>query len=217
MKNLWFLLLLLLFLPLAAQEYNQTDKNGLKQGWWHYYLNSAGKACPADSAGYIKEVFYRDGVLADSARFYNTSTNKVIFRGHLLGLDPDIFDGPATFYTNTGSLMSAGLYKNNDMVGVWNYYYPSGAVFCRGESENNERMGMWEFFFESGILRMSLEYKNGKKHGNMIIWKEDGSYDQMGHFFNDKPVGTWKTWQDDGSARDDKFGPIPEEKDGSEQ
>lgn len=127
------LILLLLFptcVSLAQSDtLNQTDSNGMKQGYWTVYLDlDWNKVSSAEDAYYMRYTYYiNDGNLYPMSAWKNGYISK---NGEFVFPEkgaPTLLDGTFTWYDKKGRLLSKHVLKNG-IYQSYEYYYKSGKL-----------------------------------------------------------------------------------------
>lgn len=183
--------------------YNQTDKNGLKQGFWK-------KEFPNGKLMY-KGCFKNGKPIGEMRRYYETGELKAIM---------SYKDGSDRVYTkifyDTGELASEGYYVNEKKDSTWSYYsYYTNTLtasenYTRGIKngiekhyyenlqvseeilwKNDMKDGSWNQFFEDGKPKLKTTYTQNKLQGVYIVYYPDGSLYIVGGYLDNKRQGKW--------------------------
>jgi antitoxin component YwqK of YwqJK toxin-antitoxin module len=207
--------LIILFLPLTfiacAQGvsnqsdtlFNQTDKQGHKQGFWKVkYENGKLK---------YSAFFKDDKPLGLMKRYFEDGTIKAVMFFDISGITR------TKIYYQDGPLAAEGNYLNSAKDSIWNYYsyytknisnsesYINGkkngksvCFFADGQlSEESEwiqgnRSGIWKQYFDNNTLKMSASFVDGKRNGEFILNYPNKLTEWKGYYKNDKRDGLWE-------------------------
>jgi antitoxin component YwqK of YwqJK toxin-antitoxin module len=212
-----FILLVLILLQayyLDAQTdtiFNQTDVNGLKQGYWK-------KSYPNDNLMY-KGYFKDSKPVGKMYRYFESGALKA-----LLNYDNKSEYAHAWLHYEDGQLAAEGVYFNSLKDSVWSYYsyYDHGLTtretYNKGKRNgvmlnyfnngnlsekltwvNDRKNGPWEQYFDNAILKFRGSYKDGKLEGEFIVNYNDGKALLRGEYLNDRRNGTWIFYKEDGA------------------
>jgi antitoxin component YwqK of YwqJK toxin-antitoxin module len=192
--------------------FNQTDKQGLKQGYWKGYfenkkLRYTGYFKDNKPAGTFKR-YYPDGGIR-AVMIYNPTGTRAF----------------TTLYYQNGTKAAEGVYAGTQKDSVWNYYsyyekklngkekfvngkkegisviyYSSGKKSQELEYKNDIKHGVWRQFYENGSLKILTAYNNGKRTGNFVVNYPDGKPEWKGKYVNDVKEGKWINYNPDGSV-----------------
>src|SRR6185312_15592108 len=147
-------LFVVLFSFAYAQNKNQTDAKGLKQGYWEKLDTKTGKI---SYKGTFKDnkpqgVFYYYYPSMDSIR------SKSEFRQ----------DGKiayVTMYHVTGKIEAKGKYINEEKDSVWTFYDDKGKLLSNETYLNGKKNGPSKIYFENGAVSEERNYKNNLLEG----------------------------------------------------
>lgn len=102
---------------------------------------------PLDSVFKVTE-YYLDGT--------------VKMTGTLSSMEPEVYDGIITWYSEKGVLMSKGFLKNNKREDHLISYYPDGAIQSDALYKANKLDGEHTFYFPNRQLKRTDIYKDGE-------------------------------------------------------
>jgi len=199
--------------PPQDTVFNQTDKDGLKQGYWK-------KTYPNGNPVYIG--YFVDGKpQGELKRFYEEGEVKAVLK---------FGDIPATaeaklFYPN-GELAAEGMYKQQQRHGQWKFYsyydqslkaienyeggikqgmsvsyYPTGQTAQELKWNNGIKDGAWKQYFDNGIIKLQAIFKNGKLHGDYRVYHSNGKTYVEGQYNNGLMDGPWKYYDEKGELK----------------
>jgi antitoxin component YwqK of YwqJK toxin-antitoxin module len=218
MKIFWGLLLFISTVaygqtPVKSGDtiFNQTDKQGLKQGYWKgFYENKKIKY-----TGYFKD----NKPVGTFKRYYDEGILKAIMEYDKTGTRTF-----TTLYYQNGTKAAEGIYKGTSKDSVWNYYsyyektlsnrenykngkkegrstsyYASGSVSQEIDYRNDVKDGIWKQYFENANLKLSATYVAGKRTGDFILNYPNNIAEWKGKYIDDKKEGNWTHYNPDGS------------------
>jgi len=222
MKILWLLLIVFLanVVNLNAQQVNQLNEDGEKEGIWIKSFDN----------GNIKYEgqFRNDKPYGKFTYYFKKGSVKAVS----VFSDDGIFAHIITYYDG-GNLMAEGKYVNQKKDGLWKYYlneesnpvvstetYNNGVL--DGENityypdtgepaeilllENGKKNGKLLKYFPDGKLMTESYYKDGLMDGNFIHYHPDGKIQIQGQYSNGIQVGEWKFFDENGKPVDkDEF------------
>jgi antitoxin component YwqK of YwqJK toxin-antitoxin module len=203
-----YLALVLLFTStLLAQEFNQVDTNGKKQGLW--------KGVYEQSKRPRYEGTFNHGVEVGTFKFFDdTAAGTVIATREFNSKDNSCY---TIFYNQKGNKVSEGKLVNKLYVGEWKYYhedskvimtsenyvkgilsgfrkvfYPSGKIAEEANYKNGKKEGFYKKYAENGIALEESNYKNGEYDGIAIFRSPDNVVVAKGNFVKGKKEGIWE-------------------------
>lgn len=213
-KNLFFLILFLLSgnAFLHAQDMNQTDSKGRRQGpWTDFYANGQKRY----------EGQFKNDFCVGEFKYYDE-------QGNLKATNT--FDKSGTRALNKsysdGKLVATGYYVNQKKEGEWRYYSKeNGKLLLVEENKEgkvngkstlyntqNERVaeeawyvdgkrnGSAKQYYDSGILMMECQYSNDLLEGPSKTYYPSGALKEEGAFSRGNKTGVWKTYNEDGDV-----------------
>ena len=209
-----FLFIISLIVAVAtgmAQDFNQTDSKGRRQGAWRD--------------------FYPNGQLRYEGQFKNDKC-KGVFRyydeqGNLKATNEFDKSGEKALnktYAPNGRLMATGCYLNQKKEGEWKYYDPSsgqlrlvennkagkvhgwsrlynpqnGALAEETQYVEGQPEGQCRKFSDTGILLQECQYRNGLLNGPTKSYYPSSVLKEEGQYADGQKVGVWKTYNEDG-------------------
>lgn len=197
----------------ADTVFNQTDKNGLKQGHWKKFFPN-GKIM-------YQGTFKNDKPIGKMVRFYESGNKQatMFFR-------EDGITSMTKLYYEDGELSAEGLYRKMQKDSVWNYYsyytgtlvskeyyakgkkdgiqksyYPNGVLSEEIEFKNDIKEGLWKQYFEDGKIKMTTTHKWNKVNGKYTFYYPTGVIMMIGLFDDNKKHGTWAFYNEDGKEK----------------
>jgi Uncharacterized protein conserved in bacteria len=219
MRGIYILLFLFLSVNLRAQDssgskdtiFNQTDKQGLKQGYWKVkYPNGAVKysAFYKDNnpVGLMKRYFDDNSLMAE-LQFSPGSTRikaKLYFQAGPLAAEgvysqKDVKDSVWNYYSYyTKTLKSRENYVNGKKQGKSFSYFTDGKIAEERDWKNGLSNGLWQQYYPNGVTKFSSFYTDGKRNGAFVLNYPDGQVEWKGIYKDDKRDGKWIHYDVDG-------------------
>lgn len=211
-RNILLLALLIsVVVPVAGQELNQIDANGLRQGkWTASYPNGVKRY----------EGQFKDGRCQGVFTYYDE-------KGRLKAINE--FDDTGTkalnkTYASNGRLIASGYFLNQKKEGEWRYYaegtgklilteeYDKGKLngWSRMFNPDNERIAEETYFvegekegecrqyFDNGLLMAQYAYHENELNGPAKTYYPNSMIKEEGDYLNGSKNGVWKTYNEDG-------------------
>ena len=210
---------------LFAQEINQKDANGLRQGVWK-------KKYPRSSQLRYEGQF-KDNKEIGTFKFYceNCGTQPFCvkeFTGDGMSL--------VSYFTKEGALVSKGKMKEKKRVGEWLTYHEnsdtvmtreffsdgkltdtktvytaSGEVVETTSYVDGKKEGLSNYYAPRGILLKKVTYKNDLLHGPAVYYSAKGRITMEGNYKEGVNHGIWKYYKEGRFLFEEVF-PRPEDK-----
>ena len=192
MKNL--IVVCLFFLPgLILGQVNQKDSKGRKQGVWN-------KAYPKSKVLEYQGQFKDDKPVGTFTYFYSNSKKKAVIV-HEEGTGRSV----ATFYHETGGVMSKGIYRNLKKDSIWLNYTPSGRLSSSETYKNDLLDGKLIMYYlpedisdKSLTIALTCMYSKGMREGESIEYFLNGAIKVKGSYRNNKQNGIWESYHANG-------------------
>ena len=193
--------------------FNQTDKQGLKQGHWKVkYPNGVVKytAYYKDNkpVGIMKRYFDDNSLMAE-LQFSPTVSKikaKLYFQAGPLAAEgnysqKDIKDSTWNYYSYyTKTIRSRESYANGKKHGTSYGYFEDGKLAEEREWKNGISHGIWRQYFSNSVAKFVCYYIDGKRNGNFLINYPDNKPEWVGTYTNDKREGTWTHFDPSGNV-----------------
>ena len=191
--------------------FNQTDKQGLKQGFWKgYYPNKKVKY-----TGYFKDNkpvgtikrYYDDGIIkanmvynskgkAFTTLFYQNGTKAA--EGNYIGTLKDSIWNYYSYYDKTISNRENYVFGKKEGISV--NYFPSGNKSQELGYKNDLKHGIWRQYYDSGTIKLSTIYSDGKRNGQFLLNYPNNQPEWKGVYLNDEKDGKWIHYGQDGKV-----------------
>lgn len=192
--------------------FNQTDQNGLKQGFWK-------KKYPdgiIQYTGYFKnnkplgefKRYNRKGELI-ATMTYNENTDKVYTKLYypnlLLQAEGNYLnklkDSVWSFYSENGILVSKVNFLNDKRHGDEVRYFDNGAVFEKLRWANGIQDGISLRYYENGNVMIRAPYVNGILDGSYSSYSNNGKPIISGTYKNNWRNGKWLIYDEHGEVK----------------
>lgn len=190
-------------------EINQTDENGLKQGYWEKsYPNGtiqySGTFKNNRPVGQFKR-YNQEGDLVAEMNYQETSERvytKFYYPGKILRAEGyflnKLKDSVWVYYTEDGSKINEVPYVNDKKHGTEKKFYTSGALSEISVWNNGINDGLTKRFYESGAVMMRIFYNNGKLDGEYNVYDAEENILIQGQYKNNKREGKWLYYKENG-------------------
>lgn len=203
-----YLLAVLVFLPtLVFAQTNQTDANGLRQGFWQkkqangrllyegYFKDDkpVGEWKRYHPGGQVKAFIEYKGDTAYTQLF--TVWRKKVAEGSYVNQQKE---GVWKIYKNN-QLVADEEYKHGLKNGKSHRYYNTGEVMEEKEWVNDQEDGNYQIFFKSGEPYMQCKMKQGMRHGLFLVSYENGRQEMVAEYRNNLRHGEWKYFNKEGN------------------
>lgn len=194
-----------------AQELNQTDANGLKQGQWKKLYNN----------GKVRyEGQFKDDRPYGLFKYYYD-------HGQLQATNNHLGNGEVAthVYHKNGKIKAKGIYKHQMKDSLWQYFNENELLVLEesyildtlhgaqrtyyenrqlGEETNfvhGVKHGPWKKFFDNGKPWVDATYEDGNLHGKFVMYNEDGKRKYQGNYHKGIRVGVWLIFNENGSVK----------------
>lgn len=191
-KIISFTLLFLVSMTLSAQNINNKDEQGRKQGYWENITPLGRKIYSGNfKDGYPEgemKRYHKNGTIKASLIFSNKGTK-----------------AKAQIFNIYGQLSASGNYINKKKDSLWQYYDKNKQVRIQEFLKNGGKHGLCSYHYPGGKLYESIEFENDLKHG---LWKR---FDSKGnkliraHYEKGNLEGYFTTYHTNGVTKVDGF------------
>lgn len=205
MRNL---LVLFIFLPtLAFSQTNQTDVNGLRQGFWQkkqangrllyegYFKDDkpVGEWKRYHPGGQVKALIEYKGDTAYTQLF--TVWRKKVAEGNYVNQQKE---GVWKLYKNN-LLVADEMYRHGLKHGTSHRYYDTGEVMEEKQWVNDKEEGNYQIFYKNGDPYMQCKMKMGMRNGLFLVSYENGRQELEAEYRNNLRHGAWKYFDKEGN------------------
>jgi len=221
--NIFRILIIVLLanvLTMNAQQVNQVNAKGEKEGVWIKYFDNGkikyegqfhmdrptGTFTYYFKKGDVKatSVFSDDGVISRTTTYYEGG--KLMAEGKYVNQQKD---SVWNYYLNEESnpLVSSETYRNGVLNGESITYYPDSGkpaeILILVDGKKNGKLLK---YFPDGQLMTESYYKDGMPDGNFTHYHPDGKVQIQGRYYNGRQAGEWKYFDENGKPVDkDEF------------
>ena len=218
----YFLAIVALWLVFSvqAQDYNQTDSKGRRQGVWMDFYPNGQKRYEGE---------FKNDKCQGEFRYYDE-------QGNLKATNSFDKSGEKALnktYAPTGRIIATGYYVNQKKEGEWRYFDKETGQLLLVEDNTNGKVNGWSRlynprngvlaeetqyvdgqpegvcrkFSDTGILQMECQYHNGLLDGPTKTYYPNTALKEEGQYVQGVKVGQWKTYNEDGDLISvDSFG-----------
>jgi len=188
-------------LSIRTQKVNQTDANGLKQGFWTkkykngvvaYEVTFKDNKPVGDYKRYHENgklnaflVYDEEGKWAD-AKMYDDN-GKLIAEGKYNG---KLKEG-LWVYSNKGKKVAEETYKNGKKEGVSKSFFENGSISEEKHWNNDVENGVWRQYYPNGKKRLETRIDNGMRNSVYYLYYQNGMLEIRGKYKNDRMEGKW--------------------------
>lgn len=206
------LVILFLVIPLfALSQINQTDGNGLRQGFWQ-------KQQPNGRLMY--EGNFKDGKpVGEWKRFHAGGQVKAIIK-----YQTDSDSAFTQLFDEWGKKVAEGMYLNEKKSGSWIYfsenrkvadekfqdgdkhgkshkYYETGEVWDETDWFQGKQEGNYRVFFKHGEPFFQCKMSNNQRNGLCMTYFQNGRVELEANYKNGLRHGEWKYFDEQGNYR----------------
>ncbi|MBL4651961.1 MAG: hypothetical protein JKY53_03715, partial [Flavobacteriales bacterium] len=148
---------------------NQTDANGLKQGYWVKNHDEGSKKA---------EGFFKDGIQIGEFKHYYPSGKIQTVVKHRVNSDTS----DAVYYHTNGKTMGEGIYVSEKKEGLWMFYDDTEQLSSADVYKAGEKNGESKTFYLNKKLAKKVTYEKGTETGEYIEYFESGKIKEQGTF-----------------------------------
>ncbi len=180
MKNIVFILIILLFAAELSAQKSQTKKFGKQEEIKVEY-----QALDSDSIYRGKFKLFFDNILLRDGSYNNGEK-----------------DGHWKFYNYEGVLIFEGNYKNGLRSGRWTFY-KENKVNYEIYFKNETRDSTWIKRYDDGNVEFIVKYVNGKKHGESKLYYRNHNIKQECKYNHGQLSGSFFKYYDNGKVMEE--------------
>lgn len=162
MRKICTLLFSIIFVAASAQDINQLDRKGLKQGKWVEFHEN----------GQIRmQGSFENGVPVGEFLYYSEA-------GLLKAKNIFSENGEKTFcemYGDKGNVIAKGMYINKLKDGEWIYINDNGVTILSETYKDGVLDGLYTLYYEDGVVRFTGSYENGAMVGQWQTFDPEGN------------------------------------------
>lgn len=203
-----------------AQEYNQTDSKGRRQGLWADFYANGQKRYEGE---------FKNDKCKGTFRYYDE-------QGNLKATNEFDKSGEKALnkiYAPNGRMIATGYYVNQKKEGEWRYFDKETGQLLLVEDNTNGKVNGWSRlynpstgklaeetqyvdgqpegqcrkFSDTGVLLMECQYRNGVLDGPVKSYYPSTALKEEGQYAKGEKTGLWKTYNEDGDLiAEDTFG-----------
>lgn len=184
----------LLFFGLFAQEVNQVDSKGRKQGKWE-------KLYPNSIVFQYKGEFKDDKPVGKFTYYYESSKVKAIINHNKF----EAGRSEAFFYHENGNVMSYGIFHDMKKDSTWVNLTPSGRLSTVENYKEDKLHGETKVYFipedpddKSQLISAVMNYEDGLLNGPYKEYFLNQKVKTKGKYVNHKQDGPWEEFHING-------------------
>jgi len=167
---------------------NQTDANGIKQGFWIKNYDDGSKQA---------EGFFKDGKQIGEFNHYYPMGQVQTKIKHRENSDTS----DAVYFHKNGKLMGEGYYISEKKDGLWLFYDDMTQLSSAEVYKADVKHGESKTFYLNKKLAKQVNYENGIETGDYIEYFEDGKIKEQGTFLEGEKHGKIKQFYPSGSIK----------------
>ena len=185
-------LFLLVTMTLSAQNINQKDEQGRKQGYWENITPLGRKIYTGN---------FKDGYPeGEMKRYHKNGTLKAILIFSNKGQHTQ-----AQIFNDYGQLAASGNYIDKKKDSLWQYYDKNKRVRIQENYKNGFKQGLSSYYYPNGKLYESIGYENDVKHGHWKRFDNKGNKMIKAHYEKGKLEGYFTSYHANGVPKIDGF------------
>lgn len=194
-----------------AQEYNQTDSKGRRQGVWMDFFANGQKRYEGE---------FKNDKCKGTFRYYDE-------QGNLKATNEFDKSGERALnktYAPNGRLVATGYYVNQKKDGEWRYFDKESGQLHLVEDNKDGKVHGWSRLYnpqngrlaeetqyvngvpegqcrkysDTGVLLIECQYRNGLLDGPVKSYYPSTAPKEEGQYAKGAKVGRWKTYNEDG-------------------
>jgi antitoxin component YwqK of YwqJK toxin-antitoxin module len=205
---------------LFAQEENQVDKNGKKQGLWKGFYEESKRQRYEGTFENDKEVgvftyfddtkaksviatrtFSQNGTVAE-AIFYDQNKN-IVSRGKTVNR---LKEGEWKYFHKASTkLLCVEFYKNGKLEGLRKVFFENGAIAEETSYVNGIKNGPYKKYTEKGIVLEESNFSKGKYEGIATFRESNGQLSAKGPFVDGGKMGMWQFYSNGKLKKEEKY------------
>lgn len=203
------LIIIFLLVPVFAfSQINQTDSNGLRQGFWQK---------KQDNGKLIYEGSFKDGKpVGEWKRYHPGGQVKA-----LLNYQQDSDSAFTQLFDKRRNKVAEGNYIDQRKEGSWIYYsqrqkiaeeyflkgikngiskryYNTGELLETAEWLNGNKHGKYQTFYKNGKPYLQCKMSNNERHGLCLVHTQSGKLEMEANYENNLRDGAWKFYNQNG-------------------
>ena len=183
-KYILFLTISFLTFSLSAQEINQVDAQGKKQGTWKKYY-------PSNDGVFYEGQFKDDKPYGVFTHYYETGELK----------SKTNYDGSkvhSEVYYLKGELMAEGNFVDQKKDSIWNYYDEKGWLSMRENYVEGKRFGESFSYYANGEIAVMKTFLDDEENGPFYQNFQNGKKETEGEYLGGNYNGKYTYYYDTG-------------------
>lgn len=229
MKSISVIILFLISSVISAQNINQLDANGKRNGIWKKNFEGTKQVRYEGEFSHGKEIglfkFYKylkkESVLTATKQFnendniadvkFLSSRGKIISEGKMNG---KLYIGKWIYYHNNSTkIMTLETYNDEGKLqGKRFVYYKHSQIAEEANYINGSEEGISTWYSKKGVVLKTFIYENNELHGMAKYYDEEGIMLVEGSYKRGKKTGVWKYYNNGKLVKQKDFTYIPKYK-----
>ena len=128
---------------------------------------------------------YQNSNLITNRTYFDSEQTKLKSEG-TIDKNTQRKEGHWKFYNRKGELVKAGIYKDDNETGTWEYFSP---LRQKGELINGKKNGIWKSFHNDGSISTIANYDNNQQEGKCESFYQNGKLWTESYYINGKLNG----------------------------
>ncbi|HZK07772.1 MAG TPA: toxin-antitoxin system YwqK family antitoxin [Bacteroidales bacterium] len=189
---------------------NQTNEQGLKQGYWEEMVGRAKTiGTYVDSQKHGTWIFYHPNDVIQSVQTYNMGKKEGLFveidnRGYYVSetyYKDDALHGPIRSFDRGSRLLLEESYLNGLQQGLRKAYYNTGLVQEESYFDNGLKDGASKWYNQSGKVIAEYNYQKGEFEGVQKTFHDDGALMTEETYSHNLRQGPFREYYQDGALK----------------
>lgn len=209
-KLIWVVVLGFVMHNVSAQEINQLDSSGKRNGLWKGYYEESKRLRFEGTFNHGKEVgvfkYYDDTKSADiiATRDFNPTDNSaftVFYNQNKFKVSEGkvvnkAFEGEWIYYHfNSTVIMTKEFYTKGKLYGLRTVYFPDGKIAEETNYSDGLKNGSSKIYSDKGYLLEETFYQKGQYNGPAVFRDTKGDIASKGNFVLGKKEGVWEFYE----------------------
>lgn len=175
---------LLIGIGTEAQQTNQLDAQGRKQGVWKKYYES-------NKALFYEGQFKDDKPVGTFYHYYKSGKLRSVTKNNVDTARAEVFN-------ERGKLIAKGKFVNQLKDSTWLYFNDHGQISQKESYFLGNKTGLEETFYPTGKLASQITYINGIENGKFIMFYSNGNTESEGEYIDGRYDGEYIYYYDNG-------------------
>jgi antitoxin component YwqK of YwqJK toxin-antitoxin module len=174
-----FALFLVCNFSLLAQQVNQNDANGKRQGVW--------KGTYEKSKRVRYEGTFDHGKETGTFKYFQDDKTSTLMATRAFNADGSCY---TTFFDEKGKKVNEGKEVNKLREGEWKFYFAGKDIVMQSETYSKGKLhGLKKIYYDNASLAEEINYQNGQKNGAYKKYMVSGKVIEQSTYKNDELNG----------------------------